>query len=692
MKNEIEKKNLKRDWLFYGIVCVVSLLIGYLSLGKNFDFDTYASLQGDGTGSCMAIKSIQENGIAGIWFNPRIGAPETSALIDFPGQDILMTIMIWCISLFITSTAKIMYVYLILTFVLNALSMALLLRKINIKYMPTFVISILFTAAPYHFFRYLGHLGLGNYMSFAITIYLSLNILGIINEEKKDRWKICICAILLGLGYGYYYAFGLILMTVAYIMKFIKSENKKEIFGKGWIVGTVLGAIFLSALPQVIYNAINGSNPIAGQRSPIEQEIYGLKIIQLLLPPSYSRFPLFRNINQLYSSKAPLVNENSYSCMGLIASIGFIVLCIALVISFCAKKKKDEDSMVLIDFLSLSTLCLILMGSIGGFGEIFNALVTAQIRCYNRSSIYIMGLSLIMIALLLNQIKFKKVWISYVICGVTLSVGMVDQINICSDNWQEPIKNTQEVYEDFFAEVENQLDENAMVYQLPYLDYPEVSQTFDYKHFVGYLFTDTIRWSYGGVKGRNTEAGELNIDKGMSYRFLRNIKDAGFDAVYIDLAGYDDGGSRVLNFYNGIGLEPIVSDDGMLYLYDISEMEISDRYLIPGYGFVDSWDSAYGMNLGENEKADLANKMEKVDTSAYSTLWSGIKDRDIVKTYSDEAYVDFLYTSILGRTESDEERQDWVANLQNGTNREEAFYSFLNSSEFRAGQEFETTE
>ena len=43
MNNEIEKKNLKRDWLFYGIVCVASLLIGYLSLDKNFDFDTYFS-------------------------------------------------------------------------------------------------------------------------------------------------------------------------------------------------------------------------------------------------------------------------------------------------------------------------------------------------------------------------------------------------------------------------------------------------------------------------------------------------------------------------------------------------------------------------------------------------------------------------------------------------------------------------
>lgn len=692
MKNEIEKKNLKRDWLFYGIVCVVSLLIGYLSLGKNFDFDTYSSLQGDGTFGCMLIKSIQENGLAGIWLNPRIGTPETSALIDFPAQDILMSIIIWCISLFTTSTARIQYVYLILTFLLNALSMALLLRKMNIKYVQTFVVSILFTVAPYHFFRYIVHMTLSNYMSFPISIYLSLNILGIINEEKKDTWKICICAILLGLGYGYYYAFGLILMAVAYIMKFIKSENKKEIFGKVWIIGIVLGAILLSALPQIVYHVINGSNLIARQRSPIEQEIYGLKIIQLLLPPSYSRFPLFRNINQLYSSKAPLVNENSSSSMGLIASIGFIVLCIALVISFCAKKKKDEDSMVLIDFLSLSTLCLILMGSIGGFGEIFNALVTAQIRCYNRSSIYIMGLSLIMIALLLNQIKFKKVWLSYVLCGVTLSVGMVDQVNICNNNWQAPVKNIQDVYQGFFTEVENQLDENAMVYQLPYLDFPEVGGTFDYKHFVGYLFTDTIRWSYGGVKGRNTEAGELNIDEGMSYRFLKNIKDAGFDAVYIDLAGYDDGGSRVLNFYNGIGIEPIISEDGMLYLYDISEMEIPDSYLIPGYGFVDSWDTAYGMNLSENEKADLADKMEKVDTSAYSTLWSGIKDRDIVKTYSDDSYVDFLYTSILGRTESDEERQAWITNLQNGTNREEAFYNFLNSSEFRAGQGFETTE
>ncbi len=673
--------------LFYLLIITASLMIGYMSFRRDFDFDIFPSLYGDSTSMSAAVKSIQENGLYGMWFNARIGAPEVAAPIDGSAVDIILSLIIWVLSIFIKSTSRIQYVYFILTFALNSVSMALLLRKIKVNYETAFVCSLLYTAAPYHFGRGLGHLVLTNYMYFAIAVYLSFVILGLI-EENTDRWKIWICCILLGLGFAYYYAFGLIVMATAYIVSFIK-YGKKEVFKKLWIMALLLLSIFISLLPKIGYSILNGKNPIILKRIFFEQEIYGLKIIQLLLPPSTSRFSALRALEQEYSSQAPLVNENVLASLGLVASIGFLALCAAFFLSFASKNKKEGNEWLVIDFLSLSTLVLILMGTIGGFGEIFNYLVTPQIRCYNRTSIYIAGLSLIMIAVLFDKIKRKNRSIYYIVCAFVLSIGMIDQTVDMARGGQQAAKQTQKAYEKFFAKVEQQLDKEDMVYQLPHMDYPEVGGSFEYRHFIGYLFTDTLKWSYGGIKGRNVAAAQLNIDEGMSYWFLKEIKDAGFSAVYIDLAGYEDGGDQVLSFYKQLGIEPTVSEDGMLYMYDISNLIISEEEALPGYAFVSEWNDTYNLNLDIDKKADLAQGLTKMDQHVYSKLYAGIAQTDIVRTYTDVEYIDFLYSALLGRIEADEERESWILAIQNGLSRKQIFESFLNSEEFRKRQGFD---
>ena len=378
------------------------------------------------------------------------------------------------------------------------------------------------------------------------------------------------------------------------------------------------------------------------------------------------------------------MNENATASLGIVASVGFLILCITFLYSFSYRKQREKKDWLMIDFLSLSTLTLILMGSIGGFGEIFNYLVTAQIRCYNRSSVYIAGISFIFIAFLLDKLRNKMKWVSYLVSGFILVAGGIDQVHIYADNWQENTIYMQSIYNDFFSKAEESLSKGAMVYQLPYLDFPEVSSTYDYKHFIGYLFTDTLKWSYGGVKGRNVKAGELNIDQGMSYRFLAAIKDAGFEAVYIDLDGYEDGGNQALLFYNQLGVKPLISDDGKLYLFDISAIEIPIEKTIAGFSFVNSWADEYDMDLDTDEKVEIAKGIGNMERIAYTMLYSGISNADIINDYSDAEFIDFLYLSLLGRKESDEERNTWIEIIKDGSSREEIFYSFLSSKEFQS--------
>ena len=99
-----ERKNILGELILYIVLTLLSLGLGYYSLGKGFDFDICPSVSGgDGTFGLEGIKSVQESGIAGIYFNSRIGAPDGSSLIDFPASDLVMNTIIYLISLFTLS-------------------------------------------------------------------------------------------------------------------------------------------------------------------------------------------------------------------------------------------------------------------------------------------------------------------------------------------------------------------------------------------------------------------------------------------------------------------------------------------------------------------------------------------------------------------------------------------------------------
>ena len=674
----VENKRIFCELIYYVILILFCGTVGIISLGKGVNFNISYSFSGDGTLIQTFIKSIQENGMLGAWFCKRIGAPENASLIDFPAFGNTMIFMLWFISRWVKSTAKIMYIYLIWTFIVDGVGMSLLLRKLNVNKYYSFTFSSLFAFAPYHFYRYLVHETLIDYISVPITIYLCLIVIGILENEKK--WKIVISAILLGVGYGYYYAFGLVLLAVSFMIRIIKEKRIKSIIKNLYIMGIVLITVFVSLLPKIIYSCIYGKNLEAGRRVFYEQEIYGLKIITLFLPVSYSKIGKIGSLTQLYNtSGAPLINENTSASLGIIGSLGFLLLCICLVISFIRKDKKWP----IFDFLSLSTLVLVLMSTIGGFGEIFNVLITSQIRCYNRCSIFILGLSLTALAIAMGKIKIKRQGVVAAISVFILGVGCLDQVNIYADNWQRgDIQQTQSMYESYFSKVENSLGNNTMVYQLPYMDFPEagsINNLTDYKHFVGYLYTDHLKWSYGAVRGRNLKAKELNVGDGMTYEFLAGIKGAGFQAVYIDVDGYSDGGTEILRFYNSLGIEPIVSPDNKLYVYDISNLKIEESWKQPGISFVKKWEDICGKFYDEKTRLDLAKGIEKKDVTIYDKLY---EDADLEKMQN-EKYIDWLYENILGRKESDEERTNWLEVLKEEKSSKVIFYDFLNSDEFR---------
>lgn len=558
---------------FLGLAVLMTVIV-HLSLGgKHQNYDVFPTLDNDVTSMSMIMKSVQENGWNGIYFNPRIGAPdECSTMIDVPGVDPILAFEMLSINiLFHPSTPRLLYFVLIATFITTAWTMAWLLRRMGFDWFQTFAGATLFSTAPFHFYRWLEHLAISNALTVPLVFLIAFYLIGFIEYDSKKKMlvELTIAGLLIGLGCPYYLFFGMIVWVVALICRCIRDLSVKEMIRKIWPIGVSVVGFIITRIPAFIFNLQNGKNTSVYlyTRSPAEQEIWGLKIIQLFVPVNYSRVPFLSNIAKAYNSTGYIVNENISSGLGMVGCAGFVILCVCMMYSFIRKTDRSSKNWSLIDFLSLTMITLLLTSAIGGFGEIFNYLVTPMIRCYNRSSVLISCICIIVVVFFMDRLKKKNRDLSILCMIALLLFGLNDQVRLPYYDYTMTSDIGQEkVYSDFFEKVQA-MEDNDMIYQLPYYDYPEAGP---YKPFIGYLYTDNIRWSFGGIAGRDTKAKELYVDKGMSRAFLDGIRKAGFGIVYVDTEFYADGGKAVVQFYKDLGYDYVKSSDGKLYAFAIS--------------------------------------------------------------------------------------------------------------------------
>ena len=126
----------------------------------------------------------------------------------------------------------------------------------------------------------------------------------------------------------------------------------------------------------------------------------------------------------------------------------------------------------------------------------------------------------------------------------------------------------------FFKRVETLMPPGSMIFQLPYMSFPEngpVNKLGDYIHLRAYLHTHSLRWSYGAMKGRPTDLWQREVASLPPAEFLRRIAPAGFTGVCLNRAGFTNGTVdleaelRVL-----AGVEPLIDEKQELVFYDIS--------------------------------------------------------------------------------------------------------------------------
>jgi len=502
---------------------------------------------GDGLFHAWMAQRVHEGWL---FENARSGYPFGSNFFDFPGSDGGDHLIIKLTALLTGGWVGGVNLFYLLGFVSCFIATYVTARGFGLNRSFAMAAGALYSFVPFHFLR-LQHLFYTWYFVAPLFFYLALTIYRTPAKVPGTRTTLgklalAACGMVVLASFGVYYAlFGIIMLALAGILSAVRSGHLQGMKKAVLLCTFAVAGVLLNVAPNLVGNFTEGRNPETAQRLPLESEIYGLKLMHLLMPRGDHRSSTLRDVARDYSS-TPLNNENATSSLGLIGAAGFMLSLLVVALA-PARLKLDER----LRLLAAIIFVLFMFATIGGLGSLFALVVSPLIRGWNRISIFIACGSILFFFLALQCLLHERpryARYSVAIASMLVLFGLYDQTasacRDCNANQKVAFDNDQQ----FVQNIEKALPAGAAIYQLPYIGFPEVPfmhRLLNYQMMTGVLHSSALHWSFGGMKGRPGDLFYRSLAKEPLSHQLEVIRRLGFDGIYIDRRGYEDNGHAV---------------------------------------------------------------------------------------------------------------------------------------------------
>jgi hypothetical protein len=534
------------------------------------------------------------------WHNARIGMPFGADWRDFPVTLTLEALGVRVLALFTSSPGLILNLIWLLGTAACAGFATYSLQRLGVQRLVAASLGIVYALQPFTFYRGVGHFNLMFYLvpllatgaieiavgsiprsqaapgGAAIATAWPKRLTGILRATPP---YIYIASLAQGLSYIYNSFFAVVLFAVATLLAYSVSRRRSALVAGSLAIALTCGAVSVSLAPNLLYRAKYGANPAMAYKSPVEGEVYGLKLRHLFTPIPGNPLPPLQYIQKtLDNAGFSGEYENATARLGTLGSFGLLFL-LAWTLSSCLRKPSTDDRATsILGACSALALTCLLLATVGGFGSLFNVFVAPDIRCYNRIVVFIDFFAIAAVGLLLTRAwgwSQRRNWPKPILMGVLglLTVfGVSDQA--VTTTYLDHVPREQQFKLDaaFVKSVESILPRNASVFQLPFTEFPAdggTVQMLGYDHSRAYLHSHTLRWSWGGMSGR--EAGEWvrNTSRLPVRKMLTRLSAAGFSGIWVDRFGYNPGTSPELKIAAELGEQGTQRSDGRIAFYDL---------------------------------------------------------------------------------------------------------------------------
>ena len=529
------------------------------------------------------------------WHNLRLGMPFGADWRDFPVTLTIEAVLVRVFGLFTSSPGLVLNLIWLLGTVASAGFAAFSLQRLGVQKGVAVCLAVLYALQPFTFFRGVGHFNLLFYLVPLLALgAIEIAVGRIPGDRVKSRafWPprlmtaypsipayLYWACLAQGLSYIYNSFFSVVLFAVAAFLAYGASRRKAVLSGGAVAIIVICCSASIGLAPSLAYWAKHGANPAMAYKWPVEAETYGLKLRHLFTPIPDNPLPPLHYIQRKLDTAGFIgENENATSRLGTIGSIGLLFLLAWTLIS-CLRKPSSDDqfSRVMGACAALALTCL-LLATVGGFGSLFSALVSPDIRCYNRIVVFIDFFALSAVGLLLTRASLwcrRHNWPNGLLIpalAILVAFGICDQA-VTADFRDYPARERQFKMDAAFVQsVESRLPEKASIFQLPDTPFPvdpDAYHMLPFDQSRAYLHSNTLRWSWGNMIGRRPAEWTHQTANLPVKDMLLRISDAGFSGIWIDRFGYAPGSSPEREIATALNSNVLQRVDGRIAFYDI---------------------------------------------------------------------------------------------------------------------------
>jgi len=593
------------------LVCaVVAVAVTIVYKLWNIRPNVPASYDGDGLFGDYLTKTLRDYGW--ILHNPRVGAPFSGNLYDYPpGGENIHYLSMKVLGFVLPSYAATQHAYFILSFFLVALAAYFVARYLKLGVGASLIVGVLYSFAPYH--QSHGEAQITRSAYYIVPI-ITLVILWVIDYRSRffpegetirrsvsahrGRWLFALgVCIVLGASDTQNAIFAVCLLgSVAVALAVANRDGRSLVLGLV-LVAAIGGSLVINNAPSILYRREHGKNEVAAVRSINEGDAFSLGLTRMLMPTYGNRIPALSNLSHKAATNT-IVHGDIGEALGTFGAAGLIIaFVVALGRVFSgvrrAPPRRGERGRTgwwsriepVIGRLGGLGLVAVLFGTTGGISYLLAISGLSQLRTWNRISVFIAFLVVLVVALLLDvwfrhlrrgRARLAGLAIVAGIVALVVFAGVFDQTTPKLVYNYRGVAQRYDVDNYFFTTLESRLPHAAMVFQYPIVPFPEeppVGKMTDYTQFIGFLHTKNLRWSYGAIKGRPEGDWQLRLEQLPVRTQLAGLAAAGFQGVYINRDGYSDTGPAFeQSVAQLLGAPMLNSTDQRLVYYDLAPM------------------------------------------------------------------------------------------------------------------------
>jgi phosphoglycerol transferase len=375
-----------------------------------------------------------------------------------------------------------------------------------------------------------------------------------LRSEQAPRWHIVgwVAACIAVGSFGVYYAiFSIFTIVLCAAASATSNRTIRPLLAGAWLSVLIVGTVVVNLAGSLFFWSRNGSNEIVGSRIALETDLYGLRLIQMLSPVPGTPLPFPDSVDATLAEGFQSEPSQYFGVVSALCLLGIL----AWLLHRAVAGSLAEHATALAPLLGALAVAWLLIASTGGLSWIGWLAGFERIRGWGRVSILVQFVVLAWacqlapraVAAFAERRGVRPAMFVWPICVGVLAIAVVDQ---GTDSVRSTPGENEAVYESdrsFFVGIESELPLGSAVAQLPIRRFPEELPRFrsvDYDLLRPFVHTTDLRWSYGGMKGRESDW-QTFITESPTFEQVKTFVAFGFTAVVVDRFGYEDNGAAL---------------------------------------------------------------------------------------------------------------------------------------------------